>query len=61
MLVSNIICCVSHLLFTHEGLMRNLVITGQIACEGLYITSMNNVAVCQRCYLYLILFSLSYS
>ena len=51
MSVSNIICCESHLLFMHEGLMRNLVITGQIACKGLYITSVNNVAVCQRCYL----------
>jgi len=51
MLVANIICRESHLLFTHEELMRNLVITGQFACKGLYIASMNNVAVCQRCYL----------
>lgn len=42
-------CHESHLLFTHEGLMRNLVITGHIACKVLYITTMNNVAVCQRC------------
>ena len=31
--------------------MRNLVITGQIACKDLYITTMNNVVVCQMCYL----------
>lgn len=61
MLVSNIICHESHFSFTHKGLMRNLIITGQIACKGLCVTTVMIVSVCQRCYLQLILFSLSYS
>lgn len=61
MLVSNIICHESHFSFTHKGLMRNPIITRQIACKGLCVTIMMIIPVCQRCYLQLILFSLSYS